>query len=111
MTTTVLAAIIFVLSQTTTAPANPPLRFIFNMIHDNPGEKPFETKYRSPAFLKALGYNGQVMKTFPQASLTYDAFDPEIVPKGSPEARLGGRTRQDRGQADRGSQSGRHADL
>jgi hypothetical protein len=85
MTTTVLAAIIFALSQTTTAPANPPLRFIFNMIHDNPGEKPFETKYRSPAFLKALGYNGQVMKTFPQAALTYDAFDPEIVPKGSPE--------------------------
>ena len=66
------------------APAAP-LRFIFNMIHDNPGEKHFETKYRDPAVVKALGYTGQVMKTFPQTALTYDAFDPEVMPKGSPE--------------------------
>jgi hypothetical protein len=63
----------------------PPLRFIFNMIHDNPGETPFETKYRDPAIVKALGYTGQVMKAFPQTALTYDVFDPDVVPKGSPE--------------------------
>ena len=64
---------------------NPPLRFIFNMVHDNPGEKPFETKYGDPVTLKKLGYNGQVMKTFPQTALTYDAFDRDVMPKASPE--------------------------
>lgn len=68
----------------TSTPVNPPLPMIFNMIHDNPGEKPFDTKYRDPAVLKDLGYTGKVMKTFPQAALTYSAFDPEIMPEGSP---------------------------
>ena len=85
MTTTALAAVLFAFSQSMTAPANPPLRFIFNMIHENPGEKPFETKYRDPHVLADMGYNGKVMRTFPQAALTYDAFDPKIMPQGSPE--------------------------
>jgi len=66
----------------------PPLRFIFDMVHDNPGEKPFETKYRDPVVLKELGYNGRVMKTFPQTALTYEVFDPVIMPKGSPARAL-----------------------
>jgi hypothetical protein len=67
------------------AETNAPLRFIFNMIHDNPGEKPFKTKYRDPLLLKEYGYNGKVMKSFPQTALTYDAFDPEVMPQGSTE--------------------------
>lgn len=62
-----------------------PLRFILDMVHDNPGEKPFDTKFRDPAVLRAWGYNGQVIKTFPQTALTYDSFDPTLVPEGSPE--------------------------
>lgn len=64
--------------------SQPPFQFIFNMIHDNPGEKAFDTKYRDPVVLKQRGYNGQVMKTFPQTALRYSAFDPEIMPEGSP---------------------------
>jgi len=26
----------------------PPLRFVLDMVHDNPGEPPFDTKYRDP---------------------------------------------------------------
>ena len=62
-----------------------PLTYILNMVHHNPGEPPFQTKYNDPVVLKQMGYNGQVIKAFPQAALTYDTFDPEIVPKDSPE--------------------------
>lgn len=62
-----------------------PLRFILDMVHDNPGEKPFDTKFRNPAVLKQWGYNGQVIKTFPQTALLYESFDPTLVPTGSVE--------------------------
>lgn len=55
------------------------------MVHHNPGEPPFVTKFNDPAVLKSWGYNGQVIKTFPQTALTYGAFDPELVPPGSPQ--------------------------
>ncbi|HBG26278.1 MAG: hypothetical protein A2Y10_13360 [Planctomycetes bacterium GWF2_41_51] len=38
------------------------MRFILDMIHNNPGEKPFETSFSSPGKLKAYGFNGQVFK-------------------------------------------------
>jgi hypothetical protein len=63
----------------------PSLRFILDMVHDNPGEKPFETKFHDPAVLKQWGYNGQIMKAFPEAALTYDSFDPALMPAGSPQ--------------------------
>jgi hypothetical protein len=69
-------------AQTT---VSPPLRFLLDMVHDNPGEKPFDTKFNDPTVLKEWGYNGQVIKTFPQTALTYEAFDPTLVPEGSPE--------------------------
>ena len=63
----------------------PPLRFILDMVHHNPGEKLFDTKFNDPALLKQWDYNGQVIKAFPQCALTYEAFDPALVPTGSPE--------------------------
>jgi hypothetical protein len=59
------------------------LRFVLDMVHHNPGEQLFETKFNDPSVLKSWGYNGQVIKAFPQAALTYDDFDPELMPKGS----------------------------
>ena len=61
------------------------MRFILDMVHHNPGEQLFETKFNDPGVLKQWGYNGQVIKAFPQTALTYEAFDPALVPKGSPE--------------------------
>ena len=63
----------------------PPLRFILDMVHHNPGEKLFETKFNEPELLRQWGYNGQVIKAFPQAALLYDAFDPALMLSGSPE--------------------------
>ncbi len=63
----------------------PGLRFVFDMVHHNPGEPLFETKYNDPQVLRAKGYNGQVIKAFPQAALTYDKLDPSLMPQGSPQ--------------------------
>ena len=62
-----------------------PLRFILDMVHHNPGEKRFDTKFNDPAVLKAWGYNGQVFKPYIQAATTYDKFDAALLPKGSKE--------------------------
>jgi hypothetical protein len=56
------------------------------MVHHNPGEPLFVTKFNDPAFLKTWGYTGQCPKFFVQTAITYDAFDPALIPRGS-EAR------------------------
>ena len=61
------------------------LPFIGNMVHDNPGEALFVTRYNDPAWLKSQGWNVQVAKTFPQCAITWDAFDPSLMPQGSQE--------------------------
>ena len=35
---------------------------LLDMVHHNPGEPPFDTRYTDPAFLRELGYTGQVLK-------------------------------------------------
>ena len=60
-----------------------PLPFVLDMVHHNPGEPLFVTKFNDPAFLKKWGYTGQCPKFFTQTAVTYEAFDPTVTPKGS----------------------------
>ncbi len=53
------------------------------MVHNNPGEPPFVTKYNDPAILKALHYTGQVPRIFLPCAITYEAFDAHLMPHGS----------------------------
>lgn len=36
------------------------LTYILDMVHNNPGESPINTKYSNPEFIKQIGYNGMV---------------------------------------------------
>jgi hypothetical protein len=63
-----------------------PLPFILDMVHHNPGEPLFVTKFNDPAVLRDWGYTGQCPKFFTQTALTYRAFDPALIPAGSPAA-------------------------
>ncbi|MDD4992787.1 MAG: hypothetical protein PHR83_11180 [Paludibacter sp.] len=58
-------------------------QYNLNMVHHNPGEPPFVTKYNDPYYLKEQGFNGQVPRIFLPCAITYDSFDPELMPKGS----------------------------
>ncbi len=60
-----------------------PLAFLLDMVHDNPGEPHQATAFRDPVFLAKLGYTGRVPRWFVQCAVTYDAFDPDVVPRGS----------------------------
>jgi hypothetical protein len=53
------------------------------MVHHNPGELPFDTKYNDPFYLKEEGFNGQVPRIFLPCAVTYSSFDKEIMPDGS----------------------------
>ena len=62
-----------------------PSRFIFDMVHSNPGENRCKTRYESPEVLVGMGYNGRVLQLFdsPMLAINWEHFDPDIFPVGS----------------------------
>lgn len=56
-----------------------------NMVHHNPGEPRFNTKYTQPEYLKTVGYNGQMPKFEIQCAVTYDDYEDNLVPLQSSE--------------------------
>lgn len=58
---------------------------VLDMVHHNPGEKPYDTQYNDPAFIKDMGYNGKVYFLFesPALAISWESVDADILPKGS----------------------------
>lgn len=61
-----------------------PARFILDMVHHNPGEAPFETRFSDPRHLVERGFNGQVFKHI-NCVATYAASGVDCFPEGSAE--------------------------
>lgn len=59
--------------------------YILDMVHNNPGEAPYVTKYTSPSFLRSQGFNGSVTHWHINCGITYDNFKKHVVPAGSEE--------------------------
>lgn len=59
------------------------LDFVMDMVHNNPGEPPFQTKYNNPEFLKSEGFNAAVPHWHVQCLITYDNFHKNIIPRKS----------------------------
>lgn len=66
-----------------TTSTNVPEWFI-DMVHHNPGEPPFKTRYLDPVHLSDLGFNGQVFKHI-NCIATYEAAGVDVFPQGSEE--------------------------
>lgn len=60
---------------------------ILDMVHHNPGDKPYESAYNDPSVIKKMGYNGKVYFLFesPALAINWESVDPDILPKGSKE--------------------------
>src|SRR5689334_18633885 len=61
------------------------LPFIMDMVHNNPGEAPYTTKYNDPAYMASQGFNGMVTQWFVNCAITYDNYEKNIVPAKSIE--------------------------
>jgi hypothetical protein len=61
------------------------LEFVMDMVHNNPGEERYVTKYNNPSFLKAEGFNGMVTHWHVNCAITYDNFDPKVAEPKSDE--------------------------
>lgn len=61
------------------------LEYIMDMVHNNPGEKPFTTKYNNPKYIKSQDFNAMVTHWHINCAITYDNVESELVPKGSGE--------------------------
>lgn len=60
------------------------MKFILDMLHHNPGEAPFDTKFSDPGLLKQYGYNGQVFKHL-NCVARFDETGLDLFPEGSDE--------------------------
>ncbi len=60
------------------------MRYLLDMVHHNPGEPPFATRFSDPAHLRDYGFNGQVFKHI-NCVATYAATGVDCFPAGTPE--------------------------
>lgn len=67
------------------AQAQPRLQFVMDMVHNNPGEAPFNTKYNDPVYLQSQGFNSMVTHWLINCAITYDNYEKNLVPKKSAE--------------------------
>jgi hypothetical protein len=60
--------------------------FVLDMVHHNPAEPPYDTKFEDTSVLAAMGYNGRVFQLFdsPTLGIDWSHYDPSIFPPGSP---------------------------
>lgn len=59
--------------------------YILDMVHNNPGEKPYETPFNDPAFLHGEGFNGAVTHWHVNCGILYDGYNRRLTPKRSKE--------------------------
>ncbi len=55
------------------------LEFIMDMVHNNPGEKPYETKYNDPDFLKKEGFTSSTPHWYINCLIDYNTFETNII--------------------------------
>lgn len=60
------------------------MKLMLDMVHHNPGEPPFKSRFLDPAHLVDYGFNGQVFKHI-NCVATYAASGVDCFPAGSPE--------------------------
>jgi len=58
---------------------------ILDMVHHNPGETRYSSKYETPKVIKKMGYNGKVYFLFdsPTLAITWNSLSPDILPHES----------------------------
>ncbi|MFZ1087325.1 MAG: hypothetical protein WAN35_20370 [Terracidiphilus sp.] len=60
-------------------------RWLLDMVHVNPGEKPPQTAFLDPRTLSAYGYSGQVVMSVIEGVPTFGQLDPQLIPDASAE--------------------------
>lgn len=55
------------------------LSYILDMVHNNPGEKPYVTKYNDPFFLKGQGFTGAVTHWHVNCAIDYSNYQKDIL--------------------------------
>lgn len=80
-----LAVSLAFMATTALVCAAAPSLMVLDMVYPNPGEEETKSQFLEPSFLAKWGYDGNVPREFVQCAVTYDAFDPEVLPVGTPD--------------------------
>ncbi|MBV5283597.1 MAG: hypothetical protein JZU53_14345 [Paludibacter sp.] len=75
----------FLLFATFALAQSKPLPYIMDMVHNNPGDALYVSKFNDPDVLKSMGYNSKSYFLFdsPMLAINWDGLDPNILPNGS----------------------------
>ncbi len=65
--------------------SEPRYPILFHMVHHNPGEPLFQTRWTDPNYVAERGYNAQIPKNEMQCGLTYDRWQDNAVPLNTEE--------------------------
>lgn len=76
---------LFVASCCLTTQAQQRMTYVMDMVHNNPGEAPYVTKYNDGAYLASQGYNSVVTHWHINCAVTYDSFKRNTVRRQSSE--------------------------
>lgn len=60
------------------------MKFLIDLVHHNPGEAPFESRFSNANDLTRLGYTGQVFKHL-NCAIRFDTLGRDDFPAGTPE--------------------------
>ena len=74
-----LYPILFTLLNCVNLIAQHQMPYILDMVHNNPGEKPYITKYNNPDFLKEQGFTGAVTHWYINCTITYDNYKKGVI--------------------------------
>ena len=58
-----------------------------DMVHNNPGEATYESRFNRPEVIRSMGYNAKSYFLFdsPTLAISWDDFDKNILPQGTPD--------------------------
>ncbi|MEX0324848.1 MAG: hypothetical protein AB3N33_02040 [Puniceicoccaceae bacterium] len=60
------------------------MKYLFDMVHHNPGESPCDTNFTDPAYIAGYGFNGQVFK-HAHCMATFEKAAPGVYPSTDEE--------------------------
>jgi len=64
-----------------------PLPYIMDMVHNNPGDAMYVSKFNDPTVISKMGFNSKSYFLFdsPMLAINWDALSPEVLPIGTPD--------------------------
>ncbi len=74
-----LSMMLFICALSVSCKSDRGMEFVLDMVHNNPGEAPYITKYNNPEYLHSKGFTGAVTHWHVNCGIDYSNTEPGVV--------------------------------